>query len=306
MNIPGKLVQTVGQNWFVFFLLSVASLLFAMEPLLLKNFNDVDPVVKAGLRALGAFLMLSLAFKRIPKLRLKMFFLLGVLAGILVNNCWLGSLTRIMVGPALVLFYSSMLWSVLIRRFVLGERLENLKLDSATVIAIFIVLVVALFPQSGVMELHPVGLVLGGLAGLFFSIFLVFLNYEQDQEKGDQWVFFDGLLLMQAGTFVLSLISLAVGSSAIPSLSSSVAMILDGVLLYGLGYLFILKSIKLIGVHITNAYIGATESFIAIALARQYLGEKVQVEIVVALLLIAVIVTARGICLALPQLKRKS
>lgn len=288
-----RLWQLVRSEWSGVLLLTVASFFFAVEPLFLKNCPELDPVIKAGVRALGAFIMLSSAYQRVPAIRLRAHFLMGILAGALVNNCWLGSVTKIMVGTAIVLFYSSMLWSVLIKRYYFGEKMKGV--DIVTVLAIFLILVCALFPAKGVWEMHPIGFWLGVLAGFFFAVFLVFIDFEAERDKTDECIFIDGLMLMQATTALCSCLYTAGSGVDLPSLSSFGVLLLDGAFLYGVGWVLILRSMKKFGIHIVNAYIGATEPFMAIIVASIFLGEKMPWQIIGATLLIAVTVTARSV-----------
>jgi drug/metabolite transporter (DMT)-like permease len=273
-----RLLGFVRREWSGLLLLTAASFFFAIEPMFLKNYPELDPVAKAGVRALGAFIMLFCRFRRVPVFRFRAHFIMGILAGALVNNCWLGSVTRIMVGSAIVLFYSSMLWSVLIKR---------------------------LFPVNGIWEMHPIGFWLGVLAGFFFAVFLVFIDFEAEQDKADKSIFIDGLMLMQATTFVCSGFYVVIRGVDLPSFSSCGILLLDGAFLYGVGWLLILRSTKKFGIHIVNAYIGATEPFMAILIARAFLGEKMPWQIIGATLLIAVTVTARGIVLYEEQEREK-
>ena len=286
------------REWYSFSVLSLASLFFAAEPLFLKTV-EVHPIAISGIRGLGAFTMLTVFLfvfhRRVPKIRFRKLFLVGLLAGVSTNFCWIASVTRIWVGPALILFHSSMLWSVLIRIFVF--RKKTTRMDIATVVSIFIVLLISLFPKEGIWELDILGIVFGALSGLLFAIFLTFLDFDEQKSQNDIWCFLDGVIIMQLGTAIIGGISTVGLNLNWSSLQSMGIVFLDGALLYGLGYVLILEAKKNLNIHILNSYIGATEPIVGIILAAIVLKETIRSNVVAGIVLLVVTILVRSLTL---------
>lgn len=274
--------MTYTRNAVAVFLVIICCLLFATDSIILRVINVGQDWVECALRSLGATIVVSILCRRVPKLRFRVKFICAPIFVALANFCFISSLTFISVGAGLLLFYTSILWSVIVSRFI--SRPVS-RLDFITAVLVFTGLVV--FMLGSLRSLSFVGLTLGLASGLFFSCFLVFLQKEAiDLIETDQWVFVDGFLYGQIILFVVPFLIMLGFSDSLPRTGDCLILLVDGGFCYGLGYYFVFKAIKHFPAHLVNAFIGAGEPIAGVVLAATLLGEEIRLEVAIGMAII--------------------
>jgi len=279
------------------------------------NFSPVsDPFLLIGIRVIGtlSFLLLfwRLTEKRIPKFRIRHYFLLAVLASFLSSVLFVVSVKNVGVTYPILLFYTWTIWLNIWDK-VSGVKVK--KVDVETSIAVFIGNCALLFEPE--LNENWIGYVLAIFAGGAFSLFLFFSGVEKNRTPNDNWIAQDSFTFALMAIALLSFSYTKYFSIALPSIKATSFLFLDGAL-YGLGYLLLFKALKsafnkrvvskpdgspeLVEVstesasHKVATYMGAFEPSMGIVFAYLILKQEIGIQVFIGFLIIVIAIVRRG------------
>ncbi len=272
-----------------FIFIFLASILFAGDSILIKYAAVDDPFVVAAVRSVGAGLGMIVFYRVFYRLRTDFKFLFAC-------SCWAGanllfvcSLLYIEIGVALLLFFSSMIWAVIVKR-LLGEKTS--KVDLVTILSIFTGL--AIFLLSSYFTVDYRGLICGLGAGLCFGFTLAYLEYLSLKEGSGLGPFVQGFIYTQTILVaVCGMVAFTKGAS-IPTIESSVLLLIGGVFFHGLGYCLVFRALNKLPIPLVSAYVGATEPIIATILAYFVLQEEMEAMALVGMLVVVTTICGKG------------
>jgi drug/metabolite transporter (DMT)-like permease len=117
------------------------------------------------------FIILIFNKKTIQKKDIKFFLLIGFLNSLL-ELAWLGSVSvGISVSIVTLLLYTQPFWTIIFSKIFFKEKITRLKILSLIIVLTGVLILVS--PWEVNSQLNPIGIILGGLSGLFYSLFLI-------------------------------------------------------------------------------------------------------------------------------------
>lgn len=270
----------------------LASFLYGLDASLMRLSEVSNPIVLAGVRLIGTFVILVIAFRRLPRIRKSHRFIFCIICSIASSLFFIAALTLVPVVDAMLLFYGSMIWSCVWKWIA---RTPVRRVDFYTAIAVFLGICLLIYQPHHAGEY--LGYLFGLISGASFAGFLFNVERMQESNSIDNKAGQDAFMFAIMIIILISLPYYSVFSQDSLSLNQRILLLGDGAI-YGIAYCLLFYMLRKAAAHLVNTYLGAFEPICGIICAYFLLSQEIRIQAYFGTFLIITAIAIRGIVIS--------